>query len=182
MALTLPASVYTAHRGYAWSAIPAGLAPETLENFLADALSLRPDFSDETDVTAGIVARDGLAAAFTVRRATAWDAVGRDADYAAFTLVPFAQAASVDFAVLLTDAFFQEPSRTPPALLTYAGPAAEDFPLDAPGRILCHHRLEGFNPHAAGALLARYGGKADQWFFRAEADHTFTVTSSPWHR
>ena len=37
MALTLPTSVYTATRGYAWSAVPAGLAPADLEAFLADA-------------------------------------------------------------------------------------------------------------------------------------------------
>jgi len=178
---TLPTAVYAADHGYAWLAKPDGLDAATLDLFLSDALSTRPDFAEENAVTSGVVMRNGTAAAFSIRRARAWDAVGRDADYAAFAFAPSADAANIDFGILLRDPFFSHPTHTPPDTLTYEGPAAADFPIDAPGRLLCHNRLESFAPSATGSLLAQYGAKADHWLFIAQTE-TFTVTTSPWHR
>ena len=173
MALTLPTSVYTATRGYAWSAVPSGLAPADLEAFLADATKDRPDFEDEAAVSAGVIVRRGVVAPFSVRRAHRWDAEGRDADYAAFAFCSAPDAAAIDFAALLAAPFFTVPSRTPPACLAYDGPAASAAPLPAAGRLL--------DPRAAGALIAAYAAKADFWTVRL-AGASCTVTTSPWHR
>lgn len=181
MALTLPTSVYTATRGYAWSAVPAGLAPADLEAFLVDATKDRPDFEDEAAAAAGVIVRRGVVAPFSVRRARRWDAEGRDADYAAFAFCSAPDAAAVDFAALLADPFFTVPSRTPPARLAYDGPAASAAPLPAAGRLLCRNRLDGLDPRAAGALIAAYAAKADFWTVRL-AGAVCTVTTSPWHR
>lgn len=172
MALTLPTSVYTATRGYAWSAVPAGLAPADLEAFLADATKDRPDFEDEAAASAGVIVRRSVVAPFSVRRARRWDAEGRDADYAAFAFCSAPDAA---------DPFFTAPSRTPPACLAYDGPAASAAPLPAAGRLLCRNRLDGLDPRAAGALIAAYAAKADFWTVRL-AGAVCTVTTSPWHR
>lgn len=182
MTIVLPSAVYTAGHGYGWSSTPDGLDMKTLDDLLSDARATRPDFAEADAVSAGLVVRSGTAAAFTIRRAIAWDAVGRDADYAAFVFVPCTQADAVDFAALLADDFFRTPTRTPPAALTYDGPSSHDFPLDAPGRLLCQNRLEGFDPRAAGALLSRYGAKADRWLFQTDPTGAFTVTTTPWHR
>jgi len=178
---SLASAVYTADHGYAWSATPAGIDEPTRDALLTDALATRPDFAEADTITAGVVARNGTAAAFSIRRAPAWDAVGRDADYAAFAFVPYADASTVDFGSLLANPFFTVPTRTPPAALTYIGPASEAFPVIAPGRLLCHNRLECFPASAIGSLLAQYGAKADRWLFLVE-NGAFTITTSPWHR
>jgi len=182
MSVTFATSVYTAGHGYGWSSVPDGIAAEELEKFLEEALALRPDFAEEDAVTTGVVVRQGTAAAFTVRRAPDWDSVGRAADYAAFAFVPCEEAADVDFAALLTEAFFVVPTHTPPAALSYVGAPSATFPTDAPGRLLCQNRLEKFDLRAAGALLARYGANADRWIFRADKYGTFTLTTTPWHK
>jgi len=171
--ISLASSVYAADHGYAWSS-PPSVVHSVL---LADALATRPDFADETAVSAGVVVRDATAAAFTIRRAPHWDADGRDSDYAAFAFVPCDAADAIDFAELLKDDFFATPTHTPRATLDYDGPASTAFPVDAPGRLLCHNRLDNFDLHALGALLARYGAKADRWLYTQDI-----LTTSPWHR
>lgn len=181
MALTLSAAVYTADHGYAWSVPVTNL----LDALLADALATRPDFADEAATSAGVAVRDSVAAAFTIRRASHWDAEGRDSDYAAFAFVPCDAAAAVDFAALLAHDFFATPTHTPPATLTYDGPASAAFPVDAPGRLLCHNRIDDFDPHALGTLLARYGSKADKWLLQIPTTNRqppLSLTTSPWHR
>lgn len=182
MSVSLATSVYTAGHGYGWSSVPDGIAAEELEKFLEEARALRPDFAAEDAVTTGVLVRGGYAAAFTIRRATGWDSVGRAADYAAFAFVPCKDAAAVDFAALLTDAFFAVPTHTPPTTLSYEGAPSAAFPVDAPGRLLCQNRLENIDLRAAGALLARYGTNADSWIFRADRNGTFTLTTTPWHK
>jgi len=182
MAVSLSTSVYTAGHGYGWSSVPSGVDARTLEALRTDALSLRPDFAEENAVTSGIAVRNGVAAAFAIRRAPAWDSVGRAADYAAFAFVPCGLADNIDFATLLANEFFLTPTHTPPARIAYDGAPSAPFPPDAAGRLLCRNRLDGFDPHAAGTLLARHGLNADRWLLRVDDHGAFTITTTPWHK
>ena len=181
MSARLVSAVYTADRGYAWSAVPYVPFAAKLDEFLRSAQSMRPDFPVDDEATVGVVAIDGDAAAFTIRRAKKWDSAGRDADYAAFAFIPCKEAAKVDFSELLCDEFFKTPSKNPPGFLNYDGPASATPPTDAAGRLLCRNRYDNLDPHAIGALFAPYGLKADRWTFTFNGG-VCAVTTTPWKR
>ena len=181
MRIVLNAAVYTANRGYAWSNVPEGTTTGELEELLALATSLRPEFPTEADVACGAVASARLTAVFSLRTVPAWDAEGRAADYAAFVLVDREIADKVDFGVLLGHRFFAVPLKTPPPFVMYDGPDAQVPPLDAAGRLLSHNRLANFPLAQAGALLAEHGTKSAQWSFRADpATGCAEVRTAPW--
>jgi len=181
MSARLVSAVYTADRGYAWSAVAVPAFSAKLEEFLRSAQEMRPDFPGDDEETVGVVAIGGDVAAFTIRRAKKWDSAERDADYAAFAFLPCRDAAGIDFATLLEEEFFKTPSHTPPAFLDYTGPASATPPTDAAGRLLCRNSYDGLDPHAIGALLAPYGLRADRWTFTFSNGHC-AVKTTPWKR
>ena len=178
----IPASVFTAGRGYAWSAEPAGIGREAMDALYRIASAGRNAFTDDAAPATGVASDGKIAAAFSLMRARAWDSEGRDADYAAFAFVPCADVARIDFAALLADGFFRAPDRSPPASLAYSGPVSAAVAIDVPGRLLCRNEVAGFDLRAAGDLLARHAHLADRWLFLVKADGTTKVTTSPWHK
>jgi len=180
--VSIPASVFTAGHGYAWSAQPAGIGREAMDELYRIATAGRDAFADNAAPTTGITSDGKTAAAFSIMRARAWDSEGRDADYAAFAFVPCADAARIDFAALLTDNFFRVPNHEPPASINYAGHESAQAPIDAPGRLLCRNELDDFDLHAAGDLLARHAHLADRWLFLVKDNGAAKVTTSPWHK
>lgn len=180
--VSIPASVFTAGHGYAWSAQPAGIGRETMDELYRIATAGRDAFADDAAPTTGIASDGKTAAAFSLMRARAWDSEGRDADYAAFAFVPCADAARVDFAALMENDFFRVPVRVPPTGIDYSGPDSAAAAIDAPGRLLCRNELDGFDLHAAGDLLARHAHLADRWLFLVKANGAAKVTTSPWHK
>ena len=180
--ISIPASVFTAGRGYDWSTEPAGIERETMDELYRIATAGRDAFADDAAPATGVASDGKTAAAFSLMRARAWDSEGRDADYAAFAFVPCAKAARVDFAALLADDFFRVPNHEPPASIAYNGPESATAAIDAPGRLLCRNELDDFDLHAAGDLLARHAHLADRWLFLVKANDTAKVTTSPWHK
>ena len=180
--IAIPLSVFTAGHGYAWSAQPAGIGREAMDELYRIATAGRDAFADDAAPTTGIASDGKTAAAFSLMRARAWDSEGRDADYAAFAFIPCAEAAKVDFAALMEDDFFHTPTRVPPTCIDYAGSRSAQTPIDAPGRLLCRNELDGFDLRAAGDLLARHAHLADRWLFLVKANGAAKVTTSPWHK
>lgn len=181
MSVKIASAVYTADRGYAWSAVPVVPSAERLDEFLRAAQAMRPDFPSDDEATVGVLAIGGDIAAFTIRRARKWDSAERDADYAAFAFIPCADAAKIDFVELLAGGFFTTPSHNPPSQIDYDGPASATPPTDAAGRLLCRNRYDNLDPHAIGALLAPYGRKADRWTFTF-ANGACAASTTPWRR
>lgn len=174
--------VYTADRGYAWSGTVPGVGPDELDRLLNLATAGAENSLAAGAVRRGVVANGRHAAAFAVRCLSAWDSEGRAALYAAFVLFPCATAAAVDVAALLAAPFFDEITRTPACGLDYRGGSAAEPPTDAAGRLLSRNRIDGgFDPHAVGALLAKYAAKSPEWTFLLEPDGTMSVTTAPWH-
>ena len=180
--VSIPASVFTAGRGYDWSTEPAGIGREAMDELYRIATAGRDAFADDAAPTTGIASDGKTAAAFSLMRARAWDSEGRDADYAAFAFVPCADAARVDFAALLADDFFRVPNHEPTESIAYNGPESAAAAIDAPGRLLCRNELDDFDLHAAGDLLARHAHLADRWLFLVKANGAAKVTTSPWHK
>ena len=178
----IPVSVFTATRGYDWSAMDGKIDRETMDGLYRIASAARPAFAEDPAPVLGVAADGKTAAAFALLRARAWDSEGRDCDYAAFAFVPCSEAANVDFAALVEDGFFHTPAHTPPAFIGYAGPASAKSPIDAPGRLLCRNELDSFDFHATGDLLAQYAHLADRWLFLLQADGSAKATTSPWHK
>ena len=180
--VSIPASVFTAGRGYDWSTEPAGIGRETMDGLYRIAASSRPAFAEDPAPILGVAADGRTAAAFALLRARAWDSEGRDCDYAALAFVPCVDAARVDFAALLADDFFRVPNHEPTASIAYNGPESAAAAIDAPGRLLCRNELDDFDLHAAGDLLARHAHLADRWLFLVKANGAAKVTTSPWHK
>ena len=181
MSAAIETAVYTAYRGYAWSRIPAAVGKERMDALYRMASEPRGAFPSPEAVDVGVVSDGAFAAAFAIFTAPGWDVEGRSAEYAALAFVPRAEAASVDFAALLGDAFFSVPVREPPATIAYAGPAAARPPLDAPGRLLSGRKVANFDLAATGSLLSAYGTKSERWIFRRDrASGAATAESGPW--
>ena len=178
----IPVSVFTAGHGYAWSAQPAGIGREAMDELYRIATAGRDAFADDATPTTGIASDGKTAAAFSLMRARAWDSEGRDADYAACAFVPCAEAARIDFAALMENDFFRSPVRVPPTGIDYFGPDSAAAAIDAPGRLLCRNELYDFDLHAAGDLLARHAHLADRWLFLVKANGAAKVTTTPWHK
>ena len=56
MSARLVSAVYTADRGYAWSAVAVPALSAKLEEFLRSAQEMRPDFPGDDEETMGVVA------------------------------------------------------------------------------------------------------------------------------
>ena len=181
MGAVIETAVYTAYRGYAWSRISEAVGKERMDALYRMAAEARGEFPSPDSVDVGVVADGSYAAAFAIFTAPGWDVEGRAAEYAALAFIPCAEAASVDFAALLGDAFFRVPAREPSASIAYAGPAASRPPMDAPGRLLSGRKIADFDLASAGALLAAYGMRSERWIFRRDRKSgAVTAESGPW--
>ena len=177
----LAAAVYTAYRGYAWSSVPESVGGVRMDALYRMAAEIRGEFPSAESVDSGVVSDGVLAAAFSIFTAPRWDSEGRAAEYAAFAFIPCDDAASVDFEALLRDPFFCEPAREPPRAVAYAGAPSAKPALDAPGRLLSAHRIDGFGLSAAGEILAKYGARSGRWVFRRRGGNAaVTVECGPW--
>ena len=176
----LSATVYTAHRGYAWSTVPPGTDEDELAalvNLATDGEEPQPDGT----VRRGVVANGRHAAAFALRTLPDWDSEGRAAIFAAFVLFPCILADRIDAAELLADPFFDTVTRTPPNTVRYTAGGSAAPATDAAGRLLSRNRIDGgFDPHAVGALLQRYARESPSWLFRLEKDGSMSVKTAPW--
>jgi hypothetical protein len=180
-AIEIETAVYTAFRGYSWSSIPGSVGKDRMDTLYRMAAEVRGEFPSPEAVDVGIVSDGVFAAAFSIFTAPGWDVEGRSAEYAAFAFVPCADAASVDFATLLCEAFFHAPTHEPPSSISYSGPVAANPPVDAPGRLLSGRKISDFNLSAAGRLLAMYGRRSGRWVFRVGGDSGMsTAESGPW--
>ena len=175
-------TTYSAFRGYAWSHIPAGTSEAELDWLRRLASEGRGDFPEPTDITCGLVSNGRIAAAYSIRTVGGWDSEGRASEYTAIALVPVEDAASVDLVALLAHPFFAMPSHEPPASIEYSGPKSGTPPIDAAGRLLCRQKIDNFDPHAAGALLAAYGKNSAKWTVRLCDDGTATVACGEWRK
>ena len=122
--IEIETAVYTAFRGYSWSRIPGSVGKDRMDMLYGMAAETRGEFPSPEAVDVGVVSDGVFAAAFSIFTAPDWDVEGRSAEYAAFAFVPCADAASVDFAALLRDAFFRVPTHEPPLSITYYVPVS----------------------------------------------------------
>lgn len=181
MTFRLPLCVYAANRGYSWSNVPEGTDVSVLDRLLALAAETRPPFASEADVSSGLVCDGAFAAAFSLRTVPAWDSEGRPSEYSALAVFPAHHAAEIDLTALLADPFFTTPTHEPPTALDYAGPAATQPPVDAPGRLLSTNRIESLDARCAGKLLATYAARSRRWIFKMNADgQTASAETDPW--
>ncbi len=178
--LRLATAVYSAWRGYAWNRLPPGLDEARLDALYTLAASERGEFPDPDAVTAGVVADREVAAAFTIQTAPAWDDQGRDSEYGAFAFFRCREAAMIDIATLLAQSFFRCPARETPEYLTVPAVPAATPPLNAPGLLLTHNRLDGLNAHSVGALLAKYSIHSERWQFILTNSDLANASCAPW--
>lgn len=179
--IEIETAVYTAFRGYSWSRIPGSVGKDRMDMLYGMAAETRGEFPSPEAVDVGVVSDGVFAAAFSIFTAPDWDVEGRSAEYAAFAFVPCADAASVDFAALLRDAFFRVPTHEPPLSISYSGPVSSQPPVDAPGRLLSGRKISDFSLAASGSLLAKYGHRSGRWVFRIGGDcGVSTAESGPW--
>ena len=178
----LATTTYSAFRGYAWSHTPPGLSEAELDALHRLASEGRGDFPEPTDISLGLVSDGRVAAAYSIRTVAGWDSEGRASEYAAFALMPVEDAVRIDLVALLSHPFFALPSHEPPTTIEYSGPQSATPPTDAAGRLLCRHRIDNFNPHAAGALLANCGKNSSKWAVRLGTSETATVECGEWRK
>ena len=179
--ILLSTTVYSANRGYHWSRLPDGVSEATLDRLYHLAAEERGDFPDPASVERGVVAIGDNAAVFTIRSVPGWDSEGRASEYAAFALFKPAEAAAIDFARVLENSFFNQPSRNPPPVVLYNGDGGVPAPATAAGNLLCRQEYDGLDPRAAGPLLAAYHARCDRWRFRFnENGATMKVTCAAW--
>ena len=180
--VTLATTTYSAFRGYAWSHTPPGMNEAELDGLRRLASEERGDFPEPTDISRGLVSDGRIAAAYSIRTVAGWDSEGRASEYTAFALMPLEDAGSIDLIALLSHPFFALPSHEPPTSIAYAGPQSATPPTDAAGRLLCRRRIDSFDPHAAGALLATYGKNSAKWAVRLCDGGMATVECGEWRK
>ena len=180
--VTLATTTYSAFRGYAWSHTPPGMNEAELDGRRRLASEERGDFPEPTDISRGLVSDGRIAAAYSIRTVAGWDSEGRASEYTAFALMPLEDAGSIDLIALLSHPFFALPSHEPLTSIAYAGPQSATPPTDAAGRLLCRRRIDSFDPHAAGALLATYGMNSAKWAVRLCDNGTATVECGEWRK
>ena len=178
----LATTTYSAFRGYAWSHLPPGINEAELDGLRRLASEERGDFPEPADISRGLVSDGRIAACYSIRTVTGWDSEGRASEYAALALMPVEDAGSIDLVALLSHPFFALPSHEPPTTIEYSGPQSATPPTDAAGRLLCRHKIDSFDTHAAGALLATYGKNSTKWAVRLCADGTATVECGEWRK
>jgi len=176
----LPAAVYTAYKGYAWSQIPTGIEPSELEALLRLVSNARGDFPDPLSVDSGIVSNGRVAAVFTWQNVAGWDSNGRAADYGAFIFFPVGLSRLFNFVSLISQDFFWTPSHTPPAAVDYAGPAATEPPADALDALRAGRPCHLADPAAVGTLLTAHGAKSSRWTCLMQSDGRMLVTCDKW--
>lgn len=193
--MLFPVTVNSAYRGYSWSRIPDGATGEQLDELLRIATDQRGDFPEPGRIDRGIAICRGLAVAYSIQSASAWDSEGRASEYTAFALFNPAEAAAIDFGRLLGHPFFITASR-PAATgtvtkLEFESSPAVDPPLTAAGNLLCHQKFENLPAASAGKLIATYHTRSPLWLFRLNTttlstvphpSYLFTVTCSPWQK
>ena len=178
----LATTTHSAFRGYAWSHLPPGINEAELDGLRRLASEERGDFPDPTDISRGLVSDGRIVAVYTIRTVAGWDSEGRASEYTALALMPIEDAGLIDLAALLSHPFFTTPSHEPPTTIGYLGPQSATPPTDAAGRLLCRHRIDGFDPSAACALLATYGKNSSKWAVRLCDDGTATVECGEWRK
>ena len=178
----LATTTHSAFRGYAWSHLPPGINEAELDGLRRLASEERGDFPEPTDIARGLVSDGRIVAVYTIRTVAGWDSEGRASEYTALALMPIEDAGLIDLAALLSHPFFTTPSHEPPTTIGYLGPQSATPPTDAAGRLLCRHRIDNFNPHAAGALLANYGKNSSKWAVRLGTSGTATVECGEWRK
>ena len=178
----LATTTYSAFRGYSWSHMPPSTDEAELDLLRRLASEERGDFPDPTDISRGLVSDGRIAAVYSIRTVAGWDSEGRASEYAALALMPVEDAGRIDLVALLSYHFFALPSHEPPTTIEYSGPQSATPPTDAAGRLLCRHKIDSFDPHAAGALLATYGKNSTKWVVRLCADETATVECGEWRK
>ena len=178
----LATTTHSAFRGYAWSHLPSDISEAELDGLRRLASEGRGDFPEPTDIARGLVSDGRIAAVYSIRIVTEWDSEGRASEYAAFAIMPLEDAGLIDLVALLSHPFFAQPSHEPPTTIEYSGPQSATPPTDAAGRLLCRHRIDNFNPHAAGALLANYGKNSSKWAVRLGTSGTATVECGEWRK
>jgi len=177
--LKLPAAVYTADRGYAWSHVPTGIESAELDALMRLVTEARGLFPDPLSVSSGLVSNGRVAAAFTMQNVANWDANGRAADYGAFVFFPVGLSRLFDLVTLISQDFFWTPSHTPATDVNYAGPTATEFPPDAVGTLRHGTACRLADPRAIGSLLTAYGAKSPRWTCLMQSDGTLEVTCDP---
>ena len=180
--VTLATTTYSAFRGYAWSHTPPGMNEAELDGLRRLASEERGDFPEPTEISRGLVSDGQIAACYSIRTVAGWDSEGRASEYAAFAIMPLEDAGSIDLIALLSHPFFALPSHEPPTSIAYAGPQSATPPTDAAGRLLCRRRIDSFDPHAAGALLATYGKNSARWAVRLCDGGMATVECGEWRK
>jgi len=175
----LPAAVYSAYRGYAWSQIPTGIEPAEMDMFLRFVSDVRGDFPDPLSVETGLVCDGRLAAAFTWQNVASWDANGRASDYGAFVFFPVVVARLIDFVTLVSQDFFWTPTRTPEPYLDYVGGTAPDAPDGVLHRLECDGRTVLDDPRQLGALLTTAGTNSAGWTCLMQADGKLSIARMP---
>ena len=179
---TLATTTHSAFRGYAWSHLPPGTSEAGLDGLRRLASEDRGDFPEPTDISRGLVSDGKIAAAYSIRTVAGWDSEGRASEYTAFALMPVEDAVRIDLVALLSHPFFAMPSHEPPTTIEYSGPQSTIPPTDAAGRLLCRHKIDRFDPHAAGVLLATYGMNSAKWAVRLCDNGTATVECGEWRK
>lgn len=178
--LRLATAVYSAWRGYSWNRLPRGLDEARLDALYALAASERGEFPDPDAVTTGVVADREIAAAFSIRTAPSWDDQGRDSEYGAFAFFKCHEAEMIDVPTLLAHSFFRHPARETPDFLTIPAIPAATPPLNAPGLLLTHNRLDGLDAHSVGVLLAKYSIHSGNWRFILAGGALANARCAPW--
>ena len=180
--VTLATTTHSAFRGYAWSHLPPGMSEAELDGLRRLASEERGDFPEPTEISRGLVSDGRVAACYSIRTVAGWDSEGRASEYAAFAIMPIEDAGRIDLIDLLSLPFFALPSHEPPTSIEFSGPQSATPPTDAAGRLLCRHKIDTFDPRAAGALIATYGKNSAKWAVRLCDDGTSTVECGEWRK
>ena len=178
----LATTTHSAFRGYAWSHTPPGISEAELDGLRRLASEERGDFPEPTEISRGLVSDGRVAACYSIRTVAGWDSEGRASEYTAFAIMPLEDAGRIDLVDLLSHPFFAIPSHEPPTTIEYSGPQSTIPPTDAAGRLLCRHKIDRFDPHAAGVLLATYGKNSTKWAVRICDGGTATVECGEWRK
>ena len=180
--VTLATTTHSAFRGYAWSHLPSCTSEAELDGLRRLASEERGDFPEPTDISHGLVSDGRIVATYSIRTVAGWDSEGRASEYTAFALMPLEDAWHIDLVALLSHPFFAMPSHEPPTTIEYLGPQSATPQTDVAGRLLCRHKIDSFDPRAAGALLSAYGRNSAKWAVRLCDDGTATVECGEWRK
>jgi len=178
--MTLETSVYSAFRGYGWSAVPKGLSVRRLNQLYRFVSATRGNFPNPTSVDIGLVSDGKTVAVFSVQNVRKWDAEKRACDYAALAFFPIEDAARIDFADLIKADFFWTPTHKPPSTIDYKGPVSEKAPLTARGDLQAKNAYLLTDLRAVGDLIAQYGPRSARWVCLLKDGNTLSIECNSW--